>query len=144
MGYRSEVGAAIVCETKDDLDKIIAQLPAGDWDKIKELVDVIEGGRKLTFHIDGWKWYSTRILGFQETGYDDVNNIELLLQTAQNLNTDNELDEAEGVRSVGVFVRIGEEDNDNESWSWGEEDADKGLPYPWDLAHISTTIETDW
>jgi len=138
MGYRSEVGYAIATGSVEDRDRVIAAVPAERWDAIKG--QVILGDTLIAFYECSAKWYCSRLFGAESS--PDVDAHEELLRVAEDLDLDHDSScGVSGVRSAGIFIRLGDEMGDVEENAWGGGD---GLPYPYDLLSISRSIRTGW
>lgn len=138
IGYYSEVCAAVQCATAEDFSKLVAGFPADQWELVKEWAEVTGDGKGLRFDHPSAKWYTKRVVGEFGGGFVHENAIEEFLAHASRLDSLHDLGEEGGIKSVGKFVRIGEENDDIDEWSWGR--GEDGLPEPWEFASSSVSI----
>jgi hypothetical protein len=97
---------------------------------------------RILFHEDYIKWYATKLVG--KGGFADVDAHESLLDLAERLNDDYETSEnnTEGIRSLGVFMRLGEDEDDFQRRVWG--DSGYGMPAWYDLVDCSRSLTVGW
>jgi hypothetical protein len=141
MGYRSDVAYAIVFASPEDKTKVIDRLTPEQWQLIQRTATV--GPDRILFHDTAVKWYSRRVTGVDD-GYAEVNAHEALLEEAQVMHDEHSLtDGARGVQSLGVFMRLGEDDDDFERNVWGEEA--EGISEDWyDLVDLRRELVVGW
>ena len=140
MGYRSDVVVLVACGSAEDLRRLTGGFP--QWDAIKGEAVIREDGKWVTFEFSDVKWYTERLIHVREDGYGLYCSVEDFTRHAEAADDDFSAGEPGGVRSTGVFVRLGEDAGDAEDWRWGEEG--DGLPYPWDVVHVVRGIEASW
>ena len=141
MGYRSEVAYAIVFKDKEDRDKILNKLTQDEQIEIQENA-LIEEDRVL-FHVDSIKWYSTREMGSFGGGYAEIDAHDNLIQAARDAE-DLDEDDPDWVYSLGIFLRLGEQDNDTERETWGDYGIPEGWPDTWDLVEYNRSMTVSW
>jgi len=143
MGYRSDTAYAIVTKTTEDRDKIINKITPNEWNLIKNEVKV-EATRIL--YRDAYKkWYGGAL------GYPDVDAHQALMDAAQEAQEIYEYAEidgnedvlGQGIPNLGVFIRLGEDDDDVDRIVWGEE-AFEGAPQWYDLIDVRRELEVSW
>jgi hypothetical protein len=144
MGYRSEIAYAVKFRNAEDRQKLIESLSAGVYEAALPLLEV-DDPTMIRGHHSWIKWYSTRLNGGLDIGnYPDVDAVEAILNEAElAYGIWQDTDGAEGIRSVGVFVRLGEETDDGEESNWGSGGED-GLPEPFELATPIRSIQIGW
>ena len=123
MGYRSDVAFLITSATPEQLHGFIATLKLANTNPeiIKALNEhCVLTNKGLGFYANDWKWYE---------GYTDVDALEAVWQSAVEHEEDFDLS--------GVFVRIGESDDDNESRSFGPN-------APYDYLRIHRNLDIDF
>lgn len=128
MGYYSDTAYAIVCKTEEDRDRLLT-LITPEQRKIVLTEAEWDTPDRILFHDPSSKWYGG------EHGYESVQAHEALMRAAEDANDD------EDPISVGVFMRVGEDDTDFEHTSWGDDD---DLPYPYDLLGLRRELVPSW
>lgn len=142
MGYRSEVAYAIAFRNEQDKNAFLATVPDDLMARLRKSAEEDQEGLEetedmLRLHINGWKWYATRLMFGVMEGYSEVDDHEALIQLSK------DFAEEGGIPMTGVFARIGEEDDDTEYDHWGEDPAGE-VWSPWELVSVQRFITTDW
>lgn len=137
MGYRSEVAYAVVFHTTEDRDKIINKLTLDQWALIKDEVTVEDD--RILYHDQYVKW--------TYPDYANVNAHKALLAAAEEAHDEYTYYEGAavdnpGVPSLGILIRLGEDDIDTERSLWG--DGDPGMPEWYDLVDYTREIRVGW
>lgn len=136
MGYRSEVAYAILFNSQKDRDTVLAELTPEQQEIIN--ADAKVQPTQILYHRDYIKWYATVDLGrYGINGYAEVDAHEALLKAAQDAYEDDRR-----IISLGVFYRLGEEDDDSDRRVWGDEEP--GFPDPWDLIGYRRELIINW
>ena len=147
MGYRSEVAYAIIFKSTEDRDKILSRITPEQQEIIKQDGEAIIREDRILFHADGIKWYLSRELGqYDLKGYDVVDAHDALIEAAKEAEDafTSDADDPTGVYSMGVFLRLGEDDSDTERETWGEYNVPEGFPDLWDLIDYRREITVGW
>ena len=143
MGYRSEVAYAIAFRNEQDKNTFLATVPDDLLARLRKSAEedgegLVETEDMLRLHINGWKWYATRLMFGVMEGYSEVDDHEALIQLSKDF-----ADGENGVPMTGVFARLGDEDDDDEYDYWGEDP--EGVVWShWELISIRRFIETGW
>jgi hypothetical protein len=140
MGYRSEVAYAIVFKSTEDRDAVLSRITPEQQKIVREEANLFAPDR-IYFHDQSTKWYVTRDLaqyGIKDAGYETVDAHDAFIQAAMEASENNE------VYSLGIFIRLGEEDDDNERYTWGESDAPESFPELYDLVNYHRELTVGW
>jgi len=139
MGYYSDTAYAVVFHTEADRDKVLNSLTPEQQKIVREEADVFANDR-VYFHEPSAKWYSTRLV---HDGFHDVDAHEAFLKAAEDAYDEWSLsDGQDGVQCMGVFMRMGEEDDDFERNVWGE--GIGGFPDWFDLVDSRRELTIGW
>lgn len=140
MGYYSNTAYAVVFHTEADKNKVFDTLTPEQQKIVRDDAAVFANDR-IYFHSSDSKWYSTRLI--YSEGFADVDAHEAFLKAAEDAFTEWSLsDGQDGVESLGVFMRMGEDDDDFERTIWGE--GTRGLPDWYELVDSRRELVVGW
>lgn len=130
MGYRSEIGYAVLFKSPEDREALLSKL-VPEQRKIIESEALIEECA-IKYRADDIKWYDQ---------YPGVAAHEALIRAAQD---EEFIEDDKGIYSLGVFVRIGEDADDLYQTSWGDYDKPQGWPAPYELVDYRRELIVGW
>jgi len=146
MGYRSDTAYAIVFTSHEDKTKIIDKLTPEQWELIKGELTIEP--ERIMYHDPSVKWYSSSgLLGLIPGGggFEHIDaHVELLRAAEDAFNEWYESSGTEGVLSLGVFMRLGEDSDDFEKETWGIDEMPEGYPEWYDLVDERRELVVGW